>query len=81
MTGRIPDPTAEIWFRPNWHREGRVGDWHLLAAGEVLPGGRAVCGYTQWYKETGYETIARDRLFDQTRVRALLECARQSFDH
>lgn len=59
MVPRLPHPNEEIWFRPRWYRPGRVGAWHLLAAGQTLPNGKAVCGYEQWYKSTGYETTER----------------------
>lgn len=68
MTLRLPSPTDEIWFRPRWHRDNRVGAWHLLAAGQTLPGGRAVCGYKQWYQSTGYDTTVRAALYDQARI-------------
>ena len=67
-TTEFPAEANEIWFRPKWARTGRVGAWHLLAAGEALPGGSAVCGYAQCYQDTGFETTTRDALYDQARV-------------
>ena len=65
MSSKLPDPKTEIWFRPKWSREGRVGAWHLLAAGQSLPGGQAICGYTQFYKKTGFETTNRTDLIGE----------------
>jgi len=65
MPGKVPLPADELWVRPRWSRDGRVGRWHLLAAGQRMPGGRAVCGYKQWYTQTGYETTIRGNLYDQ----------------
>ena len=63
----LPSPADEIWFRPKWTRPGRVGHWHLLAASQTLPGGKAVCGYGQWYN-SGFETVTRSELYDQARI-------------
>jgi hypothetical protein len=76
MALRLPVPSEEVWFRPRWAREGRYGAWHLLAAGQVLPKGRAVCGYQQWYRDTGHETTNREHALRGALADPWRACAR-----